>query len=397
MTAAKSMTAATFTDPRIERAIDRAVDLGEEGLKVAVWLGDELIIDTRRGLADPASGKPVDEKTVFPVFSISKAMAATAVHLLAERGLIDYEAPLSQYWKEFGQNGKSSVTVRHVLTHRAGLPQMPETTTPETLCDWDFMAGEIARLPLLWEPGSRNSYLAFTFGWLTGMIVEHVDPLGRRFGRFIQDEICAPLGIESFWIGLPERERDRVATLSAQAYVRVGAEAAPYNHLAIPSSVRPGPAVFNRADVQAACIPAANGIADAKSAARLFSLLANRGVASGRRLLSEDRVMSFTQLRDDPFQPDEVIGRPPLVGTGGYFVGGRYPPGEPVIGDNPHVLCQPGGGQSIAWADLDDGFSAAITHNRMFGNIPPRPIEEHPFSAIGDAVRAVVADRLSRG
>lgn len=389
-------TSKKITDPRIEEAIDIAVERGEQGLKVAVWLGDDLIIDTWRGQADPSTGRPVDDRTIFPVFSVSKAMASVCLHLLAERGLVDYDAPVARYWEEFGQNGKETVTVRHVLTHRAGIPQMPEDTTPETFGQWDYMAEEIAKLPLLWEAGSRNSYLAFTYGWLVGMIVERADPLARSFGRFMQEEVNRPLGIDSFWIGLPESERERVATLTAETFVRVGSDRAPFNELAIPAAVRPGPAVFNRADIQGACIPAANGIADARSAARLFSLLANRGTVNGVRLLSEERVMSFTRLRDDPFQPDEVIGRPPLVGQGGFFVAGDYPPGEPVIGDNPHVLCQPGGGQTIAWADLDSHFSAAITHNRMFGNIPPRPVDEHPFTPIGNAVRAVVADRLAR-
>jgi CubicO group peptidase (beta-lactamase class C family) len=384
-----------LTDDRMEAAIDRAVQLGENGLKVAVWLGDELIIDTWRGAADIATGKPVDERTIFPVFSVSKAVASSCVHLLAERGIVDYAAPVAEYWPEFGQNGKEGVTVRHVLTHRAGLPQMPEGVTPEDFADWDLMCERIAALPLLWAPGSRNSYLAYTFGYMLGMIVERADPGKRRFAEFFHDELKVPLGIESFWIGLPKSERDRVGVLTAEAGQRVGSERAPYNHLALPPAIVPSPAVFNREDVQSGCIPAANGIADAKSAARLFSLLANRGTANGKRLLSEERVMSFTRLRDDPLQPDEVIGRPPLVGLGGYFVGGEYPPAEPAIGSNPHVLAQPGGGQTIAWADLDSHFSAAITHNRMFGNIPPRPLEDHPFSAIADAVRATVADRLA--
>jgi CubicO group peptidase (beta-lactamase class C family) len=384
-----------LTDPRIEAAISRAIEMGEEGLKVAVYLGDELIIDSWAGFADPAAGRKVDAKTLFPVFSVSKALTATAVHVQAVRGFVEYDAPLAKYWPEFAQNGKGHVTIRHVLTHRAGLPQMPENTTPETMADWDLAVREIAALPLLWEAGSRNSYLAFTFGWLLGEIVVRTDPQRRSFGQFLQEEICGPLGIENFYIGLPEQERARVGILSAATFVRVGAETAPFNAAAIPPAVRPSPAVYNRPDVQAACIPAVNGIADAKSAARLFALLANHGTLNGVRLLPEDLVWSFTQLRDNPYQKDEVIGRAPLVGMGGFFVAGDYPPGEPVIGSNPHVLCQPGGGQTIAWADLDSRFSAAIVHNRMFGNIPPRPPEEHPFTEIGDAVRAVVADRLS--
>lgn len=384
-----------LTDPRIERAIDHAVAKGEVGIKVALWHGEDLVVDTWRGLANVETGTPVDETTVFPVFSVSKAMTATAIHVLAERGLVDYDTPLCTWWTEFGQNGKQGVTLRHVLTHRAGIPQMPEGTSIETLEDWDGTCAEIAKLPLLWEPGARNSYLAYTFGYILGMVVERVDPRGRRFGQFVQEEICQPLGIDSFWIGIPESERHRVGRLLAPTFVRVGSQAAPYNAAAIPPNVKPGADVFNDPRVQRACMPAANGIADAKSAARLFSMLANRGTANGVRLLSEERVMGFARLRDNPYDVDEVIGRAPLVGHGGYFIAGDYPPGEPIVGNAPNVLCQPGGGQTIAWGDLDRHFAAAITHNRMFGNVPPIAEEDHPFHEIGTAVRAIVAERIA--
>ena len=397
MTAATDTDAAKRSHPKIDAAIERAVAMGEEGLKVAVWVGDELLIDTWTGVACRESRKKVDCHTLFPVFSVGKALVATAVHIQAERGLVDYAAPLAKYWPEFGNRGKERITVRQVLTHRAGLPQMPEDVTPERMIDWNWMIAELEKMEPLWEPGSQPSYLALTFGWLLGELVCRTDLKKRAFGDFVQDEICRPLGIDSFFIGVPASERDRVATLYAESFVRVGAAAAPYNHLALPKAVVPGPLVYNRADVQAGCIPGANAVGDARSVARMFSLLAGHGKANGIRLLSEDRVMSFTQLREDPYADDLVIGRPPMVGMGGYFVGGEYPPAEPVIGASPHTLCQPGGGQSIAWADLDEGFSAAIAHNRMFGNFPPRKPEDHPFWAIGDAIREVVAEHKAIG
>ena len=369
--------------------METAASMGEEGLQVAAYVDGELVVDAWMGLADRETGREVDTKTIFPVFSVTKAIAATAVHLQAERGLIDYADPLAKHWPEFGVNGKDKITVRHVLTHRAGIPQMPDGVTPELICDWDWMVTQIQGLEPLWEPGSRNSYLALTFGWLLGEVVRRTDPGHRPFCQFVQEELCEPLGVDSFFVGLPDRERNRVATLYSDSPSRNPPPAAPYNALALPPRVAPTPEIFNRPDVQAACIPAANGIANARSVARFFALLANRGELDGSRLLSDQRVMACTQLRDDPYQPDEVIGRPPLVGLGGYFVGGDYPPGEPLPGAGPHVLCQPGGGQSIAWADLDRRLSAAICHNRMFSNIPPRPPHEHPLFAIGEAIRSV--------
>ena len=371
----------------------RAVEMGEEGIQVVAYLGEDRIIDTWTGLASRETGRAVDPGTIFPVFSVSKALTATALHIQAERGLVDYDAPIATYWPEFGVAGKKAITIRHVLTHRGGIPQMPDGVTPELMCDWDWVVGQIGELTPLWEPGSRNSYLALTFGWLLGEVVRRTDPEHRPFGQFVQDEICRPLGADSFFLGVPATERRRVATLYTEAYGRPPAAAAPYNHLALPPAIAPSPAVYNREDVQSACIPAANGVANARSVAKLFAMLANHGAFNGVRLLSEARIESFTQLRPDPYQPDEVIGRPPLVGMGGYFLGGEYPPAEPVIGNNPRTLCQPGGGQSIAWADPDLRLAVSICHNRMFRNMPPRPPAEHPFTAIGDAVRALVEER----
>jgi CubicO group peptidase (beta-lactamase class C family) len=380
------------TDPRIERALDRAMELGEIGVKVAVWKGDDLVINTWRGEADRDTGRPVDDRTIFPVFSAGKGLAALAVHMQVHRGLIDYDSPVAAYWPEFGQNGKEGILVRHVLTHRAGLPQMPEGVTPELMVDWDWMIAELEKLSPLWEPNSRSSYLALTFGWLTGEIVRRTDPQNRPFGDFLQQEICEPLGIDSFYVGVPASERDRVAPIYAESFVRVTTEKAPFNAVALPKAVVPGPAVYNRPDVQAGCVPGANAVADAKGVARMFSVLANGGEANGIRFVSEDQVRSFTQLREDAYSEDMVIGRPSLVGVGGYFVGGEYPPHEPVIGSSSSVLGATGAGQTFGWADIDNGFSAAVTHNRMFGNFPPRSPEEHPFWAIGDAVRAVAVD-----
>ena len=379
---------AMLSFPALDAALELAAQMGEEGLQVAAYVDGELVADVSMGLADRETGREVDAETIFPVFSVTKAVAATAIHLQAERGLLDYEDPIAKHWPEFAVNGKQPITIRHVLTHRAGLPQMPEGVTPELMCDWDWMVDQIQELEPLWEPGSRNSYLALTFGWLLGEVVRRTDPARRPFGQFVSEELFGPLGVDSFFVGLPDTERSRVATLYSESATRKPPPAAPYNTLALPPQVAPSPQIFNRPDVQAACIPAANGIGNARSVARFFALLANLGELDGTRLLSAQRVRACTQLRDDPYQPDEVIGRPPLVGLGGYFVGGEYPPGEPLPGSGPHVLCQPGGGQSIAWADLDRRLSVAICHNRMFGNIPPREPAAHPLYAIGEAIRA---------
>jgi CubicO group peptidase (beta-lactamase class C family) len=368
-----------ITQASIEAALERAEELGEIGVQVAAYLGDELIVDAWIGRSGPAAdSSPVDGDTVFPIFSVTKALTVTAVHLQAERGLIDYDAPLARYWPEYGSLGKQSVTVRHVLTHRAGVPQMPEGVTTESMTDWDWMIRGLEKVEPVFPPGTKNTYLAMTLGWLLAEIVQRTDPAHRPFGQFVQDEICGPLGIDAFWIGVPPGLTRTVATLSSAGNFSPPPGSLAYR--AAPPLVELVPEVFNRVDVQAACIPAVGGIANARSVARLFSLYAQRGEAGGVRLLSEDRVLSMLEPRPEVDLVDETFGMPFPVGVGGLWLGasdvslrGSY--------DDRRILAHTGAGGSIGWADVDSGLAVAICHNRMF-MVAPEP----PFGAFGDAV-----------
>ena len=121
----------------VQEAIDVAIgERGEIGVQVAAYLDSELVIDQWGGLADETTGREVDGDTLFPVFSNIKAMTATALHIQAERGLVDYYQPVASYWPEFGKYGKDKGTVFDALTHRIGVPLMPVGVTPELMCDW---------------------------------------------------------------------------------------------------------------------------------------------------------------------------------------------------------------------------------------------------------------------
>ena len=166
----------------VRAAIDRAIaERGEIGIQVAAYHRGQLVIDTWGGIADPATGRPVDGDTLFNVFSVTKAVAATAIHIQAEKGLLDYDAPIADYWPEWGCNGKEKATVRDALTHRTGTPQMPEGTTPESICDWDATVAAIAGLRPLFPVGSVPAYQSLSFGWILGEIVRRTDPARRPF------------------------------------------------------------------------------------------------------------------------------------------------------------------------------------------------------------------------
>ena len=133
-------------NPVVQRAIDAAIASGREvGVQVAAYHRGRLVVDAWGGVADPATGRKVDGDTLFNVYSVTKAVAATAVHLLVDRDRLDYDAPLARYWPEYAAHGKGKTSVRDVLTHRAGIPQMPAGMTPERMCDWDWMTRAIAR------------------------------------------------------------------------------------------------------------------------------------------------------------------------------------------------------------------------------------------------------------
>src|SRR5713101_3643085 len=210
--AARGRVATANTNRVVQEAVDAAIrEGGEIGLQVAASVDGELVVDVWGGLADETTGRKVEGDTLFPVFSVTKAVTATALHIQAERGLVDYDTPIAHYWPEFGAHGKDKGTVRDALTHRIGIPQMPEGVTPELMCDWERMVQRLAATQPLFVPGTKSAYLAYTFGWIIGEIVRRTDPQRRLFGTFVQEEICAPLGIDNLWIGIPDKVELRVA------------------------------------------------------------------------------------------------------------------------------------------------------------------------------------------
>jgi CubicO group peptidase (beta-lactamase class C family) len=368
----------------VKRAIDDAVAQGREvGVQVAAYLDGELVVDTWGGIADEATGREVDGDTLFNVYSVTKGVAATALHLQADRGMLEYDAPVARYWPEYGSHGKERTTIRDVLTHRAGVPQMPEDVTPERMCDWEWMTRAIAELTPLTEPGTKTLYLSMTFGWIVGELVRRTDPKRRSLGCFIREELAAPLGITDLWVGMPDSVEHRVAR-QIDAMRPIPAEYLPPLFLAsMPAQVALTPAVFERPDVRRAEVAGVGGIFNARSEARFWAMLANGGELDGVRLLSQKlvRTLSLPRARSD--EPDQVMFNIPLpISLGGFWLGGPNPPVCSVR--NPRAICHPGQGGSIGWADPDLKLAVAICHNRLFN---AGSLEEDALLPIANAVR----------
>ena len=269
-------------DSPVRAAIRAAITAGlEEAVHVVAYRDGVQSIDVWDGLAVPANGTPAAADTLYNVYSVTKAVAATALHIQVEKGLVDYDAPIADYWPEFAQNGKASATVRHALTHRAGVPLMPEGVTPELMCDSDWMANAIAAMEPLAPPGEKTLYQSMTFGWIIGEIVRRSDPAGRNLNAFVQDEIAAPLGLSDLWIGIPDRVAERVAVMSNRNDNDPPPPAATLYAKSMPAAVDLIPRVFGRADVQRACIAGVGGIFNARDEARFWAMLAGGGELDG--------------------------------------------------------------------------------------------------------------------
>lgn len=313
---------------RVREIADEVVGNGTEiGLQVAAYAGGVQVVDVAAGVADTTTGRPVTADTPFYAYSVGKAMTATIVHRLAERGAFgpdEYDAPIARFWPEFGQHGKSGVTIRHALSHTAGIPGLPRDVTPEEVCDWDRICARVAALEPWWEPGTRTAYHAYTFGFILGELARRVT--GRSMAELLRTEIAEPLGVAGeLWFGLPEGELSRVARLEddpAMAGFELPDDS-PIWKLA-PPALDPGADFGNRPHVLRADIPA-GGKVSARAAARMYAAMF--GEVDGIRLLPADRAAGLTRVAFSG--PDEIFGMPSEWSLGLAHGGPGAEPGSP--------------------------------------------------------------------
>jgi CubicO group peptidase (beta-lactamase class C family) len=347
----------------VHAVLQQLVDTGQElGLQAAAYLDGRLVVDTWAGVADPATGRPVDGDTLFTSWSTTKGWTATCLHLLAHRGQVDYDAPIARYWPEFAAQGKGRATVRHALTHATGVPQLPPQTTPELICDWAAMTAAIAALKPLWTPGTKVGYHAWTFGWIIGEIVHRAD--GRPLAQFAREELCQPLGITDFYLGIPDEAEPRVAPLRQEPPTGHQSD---LDALAAPRRLTNAD-VLNRPEVRRASVPGAGGIMNARAIARHYALLAQGGDLDGARLFSPERIDQMravqTAARDEVFQ---AVHRKAL----GYMVGGEERVGgKRAMGASAHAFGHDGLGGSLGFADPERRLAFGLTKNLLKANVP---------------------------
>lgn len=345
---------------------------GELGAAVTVTVGGEVVVDLWGGWADADRTRPWERETLVNVWSTSKGPTALCAHILADRGLLDFDAPVAEYWPEFAAAGKEKVLVRHLLSHRSGLSGLREPHSVEQLYNWELTTRRLAATEPWWEPGTVSGYHAITFGHLVGEVVRRISGLAP--GAFLEREVTGPLGVD-FTIGLPEKEAGRAAELVHPPAAYDSEQAAAFDRLTpavLAALANPlvGAAEANTPEWRAAEIPAANGHGTARAVAALYGIFAGRGSYGGRRVLSPE---SAERVREGQGRCRDLVLGPGLgtvteIGLGLWLSGpnGSY-------GPNPRAFGHDGFGGSCGLADPEAGVSLGYVMNRMGPHIADDP------------------------
>ncbi|MCA6285348.1 serine hydrolase domain-containing protein [Phenylobacterium sp.] len=347
-------------DPRFEslrRTFAGNLESGADvGASFAVTIDGEMVVDLWGGWADPGQTRPWEKDTLVNVYSTTKTMTALTALLLADRGELDFHAPVARYWPEFAANGKSAVTVAHLMSHSSGLSGWKEPLAVEDLYDWEKATALLAAQAPFWEPGTAPGYHGMTQGYLVGEVVRRIT--GKTLGTVFREEIAEPLGAD-FHIGLPASEDHRVAELIPPPPGQGMAEGDDLPELTdnMSNNPRVEVAVTQTRAWRGAEIPAAGGHGNARAIARVHAILANGGEVDGRRYLSEAGCRRALELQVEG--QDLVMHIPARFGLGFGLAGPSLP------APNPNTIFWGGYGGSLAIIDMDARTSFGYAMNRM--------------------------------
>ena len=351
-----------WTAPGLESVRDafaanfaRPGDYQEVGAALCVYRDGACVIDLWGGFADAARTRPWTADTLVNVWSTTKLAAAAAVAKLVDQGRIAYAQPVADIWPEFAQAGKAAVTIAQVMSHQAGLPGFVAPTSLDDLYDQPLVAARLAAQAPVFAPGTANSYHAVTYGVLTAEIVWRAS--GRSLGQVFSEDIAGPLKAD-FHIGLPALQEDRVAELLPPKHPTDPATL-DLTEPALMALSNPAqdPTRPNDRRFRAAELPALNGQASARGAARLAAALAGGGELEGARILSRRTLDAMSVIAAD--RKDLMLGFNPQWGMGvaHNLIG--------VYGANPRTIGHSGWGGSFACADPDARIAIGYVLNQM--------------------------------
>ncbi|MDN0199164.1 serine hydrolase domain-containing protein [Streptomyces sp. S.PNR 29] len=347
-------------------------DRGELGAAVTVTVDGATVVDLWGGWADEARTRPWQRETLVNVWSTSKGPVALCAHLLADRGLLDFDAPVATYWPEFAEAGKEKVLVRHLLSHRAGLSGLREPHSVGQLYDWQLTVDRLAAMEPWWEPGTQSGYHALTYGHLVGEVVRRVS--GLLPGAFLEREVTGPLGLD-FTVGLPDKQSARAAELVQPPVAGTSEQAAVFAQLApaaIAALTNPGvgAAEANSPEWRAAEIPAANGHGTARAVAALYGIFAGGGSYDGHRVLSPE---AAERVREGQGACRDLVLGAGFAGETEAGLGLWLSGPNGSYGPNPRAFGHDGFGGSCGLADPEAGVSLGYVMNRMGPHVADDP------------------------
>jgi CubicO group peptidase (beta-lactamase class C family) len=325
----------------------------EVGAAVALVIDGTLVVDLWGGIADPLSGKQWQGDTLANIWSTTKGVTAACFAMLADRGGIDYTAPVSHYWSDFAAAGKQDVTVAMLLSHQAGLCGFRDPATVEDFYDAEAAAARLAASEPFWEPGTQSGYHAITIGFLATALFRRAE--GRSIRQFVRDEF----GNIDIHIGLPLSREASAATMIAPPELSSSNLAGELTQAQVAALANPliDPLAPNSGDWRAAEIPSANGFATARGLARLYGALANSGMLDGRQLVSEQVLAAATS--------EQIQGMDAVLNVSASWGCGFLRNTTGVYGPNEGAFGHSGWGGSFAFADPELKIGMAYTMNRM--------------------------------
>jgi CubicO group peptidase (beta-lactamase class C family) len=346
----------------IRTALSASLDSGADvGASVAVYLHGEPVVDIWGGYVDEAKRAPWESDTITNVWSTTKTMTFLCALMLADRGQLDFHAPVATYWPEFADAGKETVEVRHVMGHTAGLSGWEQPIEPQQLADWGLCVSALAAQKPWWEPGTASGYHALTQGYLIGEVVRRIT--GQSIGSWFASEVAKPLGAD-FFIGLPESEDHRVTNVIPPPPIDLAGMQVPEimakTFLNPPLDATYAPQTWWRR----AEIPAANGHGNARSVAAVQSIIAGKGTARGIRLLSAAGTDPIFEEQADG--TDLVLSTPVRFGMG-------YGLNSADMSIGPRACYWGGYGGSLIVMDQDTELTICYVMNRMESGVTGDP------------------------
>lgn len=359
----------------VKSIIDSQVLGGRQiGVQVCAHQYGEKIVETCAGTMGPNDNRPVQRNSLFCSWSTTKGPTSTALHILADKGIIEYDVPVTKYWPEFGKHGKDKITVAQAMSHQTGVYHRPNESDFD-ITDWEAGLKHIEDAIPSFTPGTNRAYQALTFSWIAGGIIEKAS--GRRFKDVIRKEIAEPLDLEDeMYVGIPDGVEDRLTTLEVWDPAEWGIPPNSEMFKAIPYA-RERWEIVNSMKMRKACHPSSNGHFTAHALAKMYGALANNGEVEGVRLVSPERIRHMQRLMTD--MRDLVLG-PSRMGIG-FFLGSPYM----VFGPRETSFGHSGSGGSTGFADPEVGLSIGVTLNKMEF---PKSREKNRTLQICDLIRS---------